>query len=343
MEIVRKKLTPDDLSPSYLRYNAEDDVVQITGDNGATWQDAPQLDPRTTNQFAPMSGGDVACDAATRMVAAIEEVVTALINAINGGAGFAALQGILMGWLAVFGFFFVLVALAALVIAIFVAIGYVALYAAFSTFNWDELACKIRCYVNSDGRLDADTFAEVKAMIADDYDSTQSTVLNAILDLTGFGALNAFAASRTETGDCGGCDGCEWCWEWDAADIATPGLGWSLSETVVGAVAVTSALAVFDATIFHAEFTYTTSGIGTWVPTDTADEINATPEGDLVRNEPATEGGATVTWEGDDTAIEDITVAVGSRYSDGSYYPVITHVLIRGRGTLPAFASGSEC
>jgi len=217
MDIVRKKLTPDDLYPPYLRYDVETDAVQITGDGGATWQDAPELDPRITNAFPPLTGSAARCDAAARMSAALEGVIMALINAISGGAQFAALQGILMGWLAVFGFFFVLVALAALVLALFVAIGYAALYSAFNAFDWDGLTCRIYCLVDTEGRLNAETLQQLKDAIASDYDETQSAILSGLLDLTGFGALNAFAATRTETGDCEEC-GCAWSYTWDFAN-----------------------------------------------------------------------------------------------------------------------------
>lgn len=338
MEIVRKKLTPDDLSPPYLRYNPDDDVVQVSGDNGATWQDAPQLDPRTTNQFAPLTTGDPQCDGAIRMVAAIEEVVMALINAINGGAQYAALQGILMGWLAVFGFFFVLVALAALVLALFVAIGYAALYSAFSMFDWDELACKVRCSVDSQGRLDATSLQEVKDMIAADYDSTQSAILNAILDLTGFGALNAFAATRSETGDCSGCDECEWCWYYDAAAL-NAGNDWThSSDFSYSQVYEASPGGSYD--IFYARLEYTWNGVDGGSGSGMVIRDGVT---NLATQIPLTGGTGVIEYDGADIAIDDWLIGGNTATSGGGGVVAITSFTIRGRGALPAFNDGVEC
>ena len=46
MEIVRKYLTPDEVSPANIRTNPTTGEVEISPDGGTTWNDAPQLDPR---------------------------------------------------------------------------------------------------------------------------------------------------------------------------------------------------------------------------------------------------------------------------------------------------------
>lgn len=206
MEIVRKYLTPDEISPPNQRYDEAADTVQVTPDGGTTWIDQPELDPRTVNQFAPLTGVTAQCDAAARMSAALEDVLTALLTAMQGGAGVAAIQGILLGWLAVFALFSVLVALVALIAAIIAAIGYVVLFGEFDGFDWDSLTCLIFCRVDAGGQLNATSVANLKADITSNYTSVQATVINALIDYAGFGGLNAFAASRSETGDCAACE-----------------------------------------------------------------------------------------------------------------------------------------
>jgi len=340
MDIVRKKLTPDDLSPPYLRYDPTNDVVQISGNNGGTWEDAPQLDPRTINQFPPLTTGDPQCDAAARMVAAIQDVVMALINAINGGAQYAALQGILMGWLAVFGFFFVLVALAALVLALFVAIGYAALYAAFNAFDWDELACKLRCFVDGDGRLSQVSLDEFKAMIVADYDSTQSAILNALLDLTGFGALNAFAATRTETGDCSGCAGCEWCYEWlTPAEIQ---VDWTLSNPTDVSEWY---LAAFGCDLIYARMEYSWNGV------DGGSGSNSFIEGSLsygtntlVACAPLSACGSPLEWSGVSSITAGMWFGINAANVGSGAVVTIDSIKLIGTGTRPAgWTGGHEC
>src|SRR3989304_9884747 len=99
MEIVLLKLPPDDISPPNIRYDETADTTQITNDGGTTWVDVPDIDPRSVNQFEPLTGGTAACDAAERIVAALQELVAKILLAGDEGSQ-AGKIAILFGWAA---------------------------------------------------------------------------------------------------------------------------------------------------------------------------------------------------------------------------------------------------
>lgn len=339
MEIVRMKLTPDDISSPRIRYNAGSDTVEMTPDEGTTWVETPTADPRFYNQSAPLSGGSAACDAATRMTAALHEVIDAVLNALNSGAGVAAINGIIFGWLAVFALFSVLVGLVALVTAIIVAFGYVVLAGEFSGFDWHSFECKLRCYVNADGQLDQASYDAFRERVTDDYTTVQAAVLNALTQLTGFGALNAFAATRTETGDCDDCDACEWCWEWSYAELVASPSDWTHALNLVYSQVFTGAPGGAFA-VHHAEMDFTWNGLNggsgsiatiRFNGTNYASEIPlaSTPTGTLVYD------GAPITLS---------SVLFGLNTASGSPGVVsVTRWQIRGTGAVPAFNQGHAC
>lgn len=187
-------------------YDPGTDKVQVTYD-GETYYDAPQFDPRTINQFDP--NGEL-CDAAANIIAALQYIVDALIDALQGGAAAADLGALIILWLAVFAGFAILLALAVAVGAVLFSIGYTDLYTAFSSFDWDDLLCWLRCNLNEDGRLTEETLSDMQTYITTTYSATIANTLNGIVSVTGLGGLNAFAATGEETGDCSECDTCEW-------------------------------------------------------------------------------------------------------------------------------------
>jgi len=346
MEIVRLKLTPDDISPPNIRYDETADTTQITNDGGTTWVDVPEIDPRSVNQFDPLSGATASCDAAARIVAALQDLVASILLA-GDEVSQAAMLAILFGWLAVFGLFAVLVALLALVAAAIIAVGFAAFEAAFLNFDWDELTCIISCYVNAQGRLDQNALTDLETHVSGRYDGTQAQLINLFLSTAGFGGLNAFAASRSETGDCGACDSCTWCWEWDEAEIYDVAGSFLVNEDVVGLYTVVDAM--FEANIrvtrIEFDFAYTPSGGATFVDGGGGIYNETYPSDPLASNTPQSPPGGTVVFdEPDGLNITALHCYANSRFdAPGANYPLITHVLIEGTGASPEFANGSSC
>jgi hypothetical protein len=184
--------------------------VEVSTDDGETWEEAEYLDPRTINQFAPPGGTDPTCDAAARMAAALEEIVTAILTALDGGAIAADVGALIILWLALFAGFAVLLALAVAVGAVAVSIGYTDLFTAFDGFDWPDFACNLKCYLGADGFLTETAYQAFRDDYLSTLTATQETLLVGILSVTGFAALNDFAATREETGDCSGCSACGW-------------------------------------------------------------------------------------------------------------------------------------
>lgn len=196
--------------PYDIRYDEEGGHVQVSPDGGTTWEDADSLDPRRINQYPPPEGADPSCDAAFRMAAALEEIVSALYTAIDGGAVAADIGALIILWLAVFAGFAVLLALAVAAGAVLFSVGTVDFYTAFNGFDWDNFACHLKCYLDADGVLTEAGYAAFLAGYFASLTATQQTILNAILLVAGWGALNDFASTRDETDDCAGCTSCGW-------------------------------------------------------------------------------------------------------------------------------------
>lgn len=214
MEVIRKNIAWgfDDggACPYNLRYNTTTGKVELSSDGGETWRDADQFDPRTFNQYPPVTTSDPACDAAARIAAALQEISAAILPAVQGGVIAEGLGAVIIGWLAVFAGFNILLAAAALLAAPVLAVGFSDLLTAYNTMDWDALMCDLKCRMDSDGRLSDAQYSDFVASYIPTLTAAQQTLLNLSLLIAGMGGLNAFAATRSETGDCDECGECEW-------------------------------------------------------------------------------------------------------------------------------------
>jgi len=161
MKIVRKLLTPDEISPANTRYNPGTDTVQITPDGGTTWTDIPELDPRhaDSSRMPALSVGDAQCDAAARMVAQLQETVNAYVAATSAVAGISAILAIvliLMGGIG--GILYILVPLFFEALDV---IGASAIAAAFTSDVWDGILCIILDNIDSNGQMSAAQLADI--------------------------------------------------------------------------------------------------------------------------------------------------------------------------------------
>lgn len=211
MEIVRKRLDADEVTPSGTRYDATADTIQVSGDGGTTWVDTPQLDPRHADNFRlPPLTGDVQCDAAERMrnwikdylngvVASVGLVQTvnailAIVTLVTGGVGF-------------------IISLILAVAEALLAIGTTAISTNMTTAVYDELLCIILSNIDADGQMSAAQLNDIRTAVNSDIGGTAATILNLVFDTIGEVGLSNAAVNRTESGDCGAC--ITWCYEFD--------------------------------------------------------------------------------------------------------------------------------
>lgn len=236
-QIVRKKLTPDEISPPYLRYNGDCDCVQTTPDGGVTWTDTPGQDPRIAPGFLkpPNSSEDPRCNAAANMVAALRSFIALDISATST-------WGLASGFAAIYILIFpvgVLIDLLIIIAGIIVGIGAVAIDEAFTEDVYDGLLCIFNDNIDADGQMSDAQLADIYTAVASQFGGVVETVFGAHSSGLGANGWSNIGATGTETGDCDSCAG--WCLEinfavsdGDAYIIETgvweSGLGWRVAE-----------------------------------------------------------------------------------------------------------------
>lgn len=205
MRIIRKELSPLVAFAFPTRYNEATDTVEASFDGGTTWESFPEGDPRKNNHTPPPDTADPRCDAAARISAATQEVVTYVIDELDATA---AVITIVQGFLRLFTPLFTLVPYLSLVysaVTTIATIGAVAMHSAFDAFDWGAFKCLIFKHMSATGELSDAGFAELLADIAATYSDATETVLYNFYLLTGRAGLNDQAGIRTETGDCTAC------------------------------------------------------------------------------------------------------------------------------------------
>ncbi len=218
MDIIRKELTPAELQNPNSRYNPDCDCTQTTIDGGATWQNNPGIDPRTSAALllpAP-STSDPRCDSATGITANFRDGLTqALANLNTTGNAFAGASVILtiLDFLDGIG----------LIIQLFIdfctlilGIGVEAVAADFTDSVYAQFACNLYCDCKPDGTFDAAAFDQLLADNASSFGefSTVNIILNSWLNGLGFVGLSNVGSIKRTSGDCSDCN-CRWCYYLD--------------------------------------------------------------------------------------------------------------------------------
>lgn len=213
MPIIRKKLIPDEVYPSNLRYDEGTDTVQ-TNVNG-DWVDSPENDPRHQTTFPPHVTADTACDAAQSVVDALKGQISGITDAIDNASTLFTIAGIILS-IFTFGAFGVFISLALTIADGMIGYGSAAIEAALTPAVWEQFKCILYCAMDSNGRLDETGLAEVKAQVTAEIGGIAAIMINQMLQLAGYGGVNNLGALGESTGDCGEC-GCveEWCYDFD--------------------------------------------------------------------------------------------------------------------------------
>lgn len=225
MQIVRKKLTPDEIQPPGTRYDSGCDCVQVTPDGGTTWNDAPGLDPRKQPGFLhpPLGGDNRKCDAAANMVQAIRHFTETMDN----GSTVWSLATLAFGLLGAFLPLGIIVDLVLITAEAIILVGIALQKAAMTDGVYDQLLCIFYENSDADGQLDDAAFAQVYSDIEAQLESTAAGFTERILDLIGRVGLNNMGAMGTETGDCDACSAWTRCWDVTNFDQWTVNIGTS--------------------------------------------------------------------------------------------------------------------
>lgn len=215
LQIVRKKLTADEIQPAGTRWNADCNCVQQSPDGGVTWNDAPGLDPRTNpgGLLPPLISDDPQCDAATAMAAFVKSAIDKFLEASNllqaANLIFAAIALVLpVAGLIVDAVFLLVEAL--------LTIGSSEIVAAMTPEVYETLTNIFYCNLNAEGQMSADGFARCYTDIEAQLTDPVVGICERVLDLIGFVTLDNAGAMATEAGDCSGF-ACAWCYSWNFA------------------------------------------------------------------------------------------------------------------------------
>jgi len=212
MEIVRKYLTPDEISDPNQRWNETTDTYQYSPDGGTTWNDNPNADPRHSDIFRlpALTTGTARCDAAARIVAAWQEtleIFLASTSAAQFGTLMLELLLVLLGGTAFLGPVGLLIDLLIIIFYALVTIGSSTLAAAFTQAVWDGVLCIIFDNIDTDGQVSATQREAIMSQIQDAYPGTVYNVLDMIQGLFGEVLMSNAGVERSETGDCVACLG----------------------------------------------------------------------------------------------------------------------------------------
>lgn len=371
MQIVRKKLAPDQVTPGTIRYDADCNCVQQTPDGGVTWNDAPGQDPRSSAAFrAPANSSDQPqCNAAANMVSALQQMVAADISAGNAASLATLLLGTALLFVPVAGWIadaFLLVADAVILL------NQATIEAAFTPTVFSDLLCTFFCNIDPDGQMSDDQLTRFLSDVFDNYDFTVWSVITNHSDTLGAVGWSNMGALGTGTGsDCSECDCGPWCYTWDftlsdggftavnlgggARGTYVPGSGWHSVSLGTGFTAATiyspTCGGVCDADVATWSTVMEYSGAAgngynqNWFLLDSAFEGIAYLELDGVPTYPgygAVDGTNTYTYT--ESAPTDYpNLGISGVINDDAALVIIKSFTVTGNGTMPAFTGGAVC
>lgn len=230
VDVVRKLLSENEITPPDRRYNQSTDAVEFSPDGGTTWVDAPWLDPRSSDIFRrPALPDGERCNAAARMRAQIEQQMDTAI-AFQSVAGIAS--SFLFGLGLLTAGIGTLVGLFLLVADTLLTIGIDAIITAMTASVYDQLECILFCNIDDNGQMSEAQLAQIRADVNDQIGGVAAVVLNLMFDSFGSVNLSNAAVVRDESGDC---EDCECLVDWGIEfDFAIEQYGWALDPGYAG-------------------------------------------------------------------------------------------------------------
>lgn len=199
-----------DQTPVRYRYTSEG-VLQQSTDNGVTWTDAPDYDPRNYSpQFPPMSGEDgqdKKCLAATGAANLIKEQVA---DQLTDGMSRYTLDQLITDWVTTYietsnPFAALLTVVTNQIFALVIA----TLRPALTSAVFETLKCILYCNIGDDATFNQGQWEAVRSDITDQIGGIAGVFLEHLVYLLGVvGLTNVARASGASSGDCAECPPC---------------------------------------------------------------------------------------------------------------------------------------
>lgn len=352
IQVVRKLLAPEQVTPENVRWNADCNCLQQTADGGTTWVNNPAGDPRNGDGYRlpPRTTSDPRCDAAANMTAQLKKAVFIFEQEIAQFQLANQLLDVVLLFLPGVGW--VLDAILAAV-SILVTIGADAISSAFNDTQWGIVECILYCDISGNGTVTQAQFDQILDDMHTQCDTVVYDVLYTLLTLSlGVVGLSNAGATGYETGDCDSC-ACRWCRTYLGGD----GLGdWIVPYDILGNAGgeYNSGLDQIDGTSINEQNNVWASAelLGALHITEISISFNYVNEGgegsdtsslntfiDGVRTFTTYTGGtgsSSYTWTGDALASTSIGFLITAQVS-----VEITCIELKGFGTPPA--TGRDC
>jgi hypothetical protein len=213
VDVIRTRLTSDDVVPPFTRYDGTPPVYQTSYDDGVTYYDTPSSDVRHAPfaRFPPLAPYDNArCDAAARMTAQLKEaihtmcVVTDAAQAVTDLLEIIILPSGLVGLL--LDLFFT-------VCNWIIDNGQAVVLAAMTDAVYDDIECALFCFVAANGSITQTNLDSAWEKAKAEHPGTVATVIDEVRFIFTDNIFSNADVKRTETGTCDSCD-CTWCYQY---------------------------------------------------------------------------------------------------------------------------------
>lgn len=209
MEVLRKRLTADEVYASNTRYDPTSGQVQWTPD-GVNWYAAPNLDPRNSTSVPKRPDATTDnCPAAKSVAEYFKRYISLVVSILQAGSTLVQGVSAIVAFLNVLGGYGILWDIVAGMFGTLVGYGATAISTAFTDDQYDKLKCVLYCCM-SGGQLDANSLIVVKQQVSSKLNATAAPIVNLMLDVMGFAGVNRAATFYTLPGDCSACPSCSW-------------------------------------------------------------------------------------------------------------------------------------
>jgi hypothetical protein len=232
----------DDREPTNQRINA-DGILEVSYDNGETWEEVRAGDGRFSNPTLPPLSGD---DGGTKRCRAANSVVTGMLQEqeatearytsgadyaefVSGVVAFLVGLGVVTG-----GVSAVLAVISTMVAALVANITAATFSGYFTAATWDALLCIVYCNMSDDASFSEDDWQLIRQQVLSDIGGGAGNWLEKnILAMGPVGLTNLARQDRpgTRTCDLCSCEAETWCYFFDFS-LATH--GWGFTETGFG-------------------------------------------------------------------------------------------------------------
>lgn len=211
MFTIRKVLSPREGVPTNMRF-VPGVGIQVTPDEGETWNNDPASDPRGNPAYVLPSAEFDECSIAAGMVEGLQQFVIQMITTTSVGQLATASSALLGSYLPALAWAY---PLSTDVAEQTMTLGQVAIDEAMTLPVYEALECIFYCHLPPTKILTEDAWAGVMFDVDSQIeDAVVTGVLNIWHELLGvIGITNAGLLNNDSEADCSGCD-CGWTYQW---------------------------------------------------------------------------------------------------------------------------------